>query len=175
MGRRLWAGAPAAPPRNADHDRLPIRPAFVVLVVAAGEQGHHAVVLVGAGLDDSREAIRPRPPELRPVILIVVGENADAWIGCDVGQAPQARGALGLVVHSTDDRITVDRERDRHQMRLTLRVDCGQPCHAGRRNERPGLGSVHYEPAARYSWITPVRWSSRASASGPGTGGTKST
>ena len=89
--------------------------------------------------DDAGGAISPHPPQLGPIrVVVVIDEQRDGGVRRDVRQATQRGRPLRLVVDRAVDRVTVEREDDRHDVRPARPVGRRQPGY-------PGLG----EPAAR--------------------------
>ncbi len=57
----------------------------------------------------------------------MIGDQGDPRVGRDVGQASEGRRPFGLVIHRGDDRVVLEREGHRHQVRLPGRVHGGEP------------------------------------------------
>ncbi len=81
---------------------------------------------------DPRQAVGARPPELRPVLVVVVGEHADARVGLDVHKPLQPGRPFALVIDGAIERVAVERETDRHEMGGSVRPQRGEVRHARR-------------------------------------------
>ena len=90
----------------------PGRRVLAVLRVLRGEQ------LEAWGSSTIRaRAAQPHPPEPRPVLVVVVDQHLDARIGLDVAQPLQAPGPLRLLVDRRVQRVALDHEADRDDVR----------------------------------------------------------
>ena len=82
-----------------------------------------------AVVDDAGPAVHPHPPELVPVVVVVIGEERDPRVLPDVAEPLQLHRRLRLVVDRDVDQVVIDRERDRHQIRLPVGPGRRQPRH----------------------------------------------
>jgi hypothetical protein len=100
---------------------------------------------VGVGLEDASLAVGAGPPELVPVVVVVVGEEGYPRVLADVAEPAEVGRGLGLVVDGDVDLVAVDPERDRHDVRLPVVAGRGEPGDAGP-GESPagfGVGKLH--------------------------------
>src|ERR1700740_2518367 len=67
---------PAGPRLDGHHDHRAVQDLTCVLWVLAPEQFPVRCVVLAGSLD-RRGAVRPRPPQLPPVVGILIGEEAD--------------------------------------------------------------------------------------------------
>ena len=78
-----------------------------------------------------RLAVGADPPELAPVLFVVIDEQGDVRVLADVADAAEVRRGLGLVVdRDVDPVVFVDCERDRDQVRAAAAVGRREPRHA---------------------------------------------
>lgn len=85
-----------------------------------------------------RDTVDPDPPQLSPVIGVVIDQQAHLWVSFDIGQPSQPLGGLGLGVYSGVDDLVAKRKHHRHQVRRAVRGDGAQPGY--RRMREAGLG-----------------------------------
>src|ERR1700682_429376 len=90
-----------------------------VLLVFVRKQLNGAFRLSAVG-DHARSAVGANPPELAPVVFVVVGENRDSGIGRDILQALEVRRLLWFRVDREVERISVDGKNNRHDVRPSL-------------------------------------------------------
>src|SRR5581483_3197778 len=146
-------GGPAADGGDVDgHDRTG-RGSGPVLGVLGTEHGDRRTVL-GPLDEDPRCTVEADPPQLRPVVLVVVDEQAHRRVDGDVLQPAQRRRPLGFVVdHGVGD-VAVDGEAARHEMRPPVGVHGRQPGHRrgrgqlleGRRYAHPPMVALETPP-----------------------------
>src|SRR5437763_516153 len=98
---RTWSSAPPS--------RISSAP---VLLVPADQQIYCALRF-GLVAEYSRRAFDPHPPELAPVLLVMVEQHGDRRVGRDVAQALKVGRALGLCVDREIDALPFDRKGDR--------------------------------------------------------------
>ena len=96
--------------------------------------------------DDARPAVDADPPELVPVVGVVVGQQRDPGVLPDVAEALQLRRRLRLVIDGDVDQVVIDGERDRHQIRLPVRARRRQPGHPRAGQPGPRLFLVQSHP-----------------------------
>ena len=72
--------------------------------------------------DDAGDPVDTDPPELRPVLVVVVEQNGDVWVGGDIAQALEVDRLLGLGVDGEVKSVFVDDEADRNRVRNAGRV-----------------------------------------------------
>ena len=106
--------------RDADDDEGAAEPRPLVGLVLRGER-LDAEVEVGAVVDDGRVSAQPHPPQLRPRLVVSVGEQRDARVAFDVREARKVAAALRLVVDGGIERVAFERERDRDEVRARRR------------------------------------------------------
>ena len=106
----------------------PLRRPLAVLRVLRAQELERALV----ALDDAGPAAQPHPPELRPVVVVVVDDDLDARVALDVGEAREPPRPLRLLVDGRVERVAVEREADGDDARRAVRPDRRQP--------RDGLG-----------------------------------
>jgi hypothetical protein len=70
------------------------------------------------------------PPQPPPILLVVVDQDRHVRAGARVLDSPQRPRALRLGVDGRVERVAVDGEHDRDEMRLPVRIGCRQPCDA---------------------------------------------
>src|ERR1700687_3984369 len=90
-----------------------------MLLVFVREQVDCALGLRAVG-DHARSAVGANPPELAPVVFVVVGENRDSGIGRDILQALEVRRFLWFRVDREVERVSVDGKNNRHDVRPPL-------------------------------------------------------
>jgi hypothetical protein len=77
---------------------------------------------------DLRNAVQAHPPQLRPVVVVVVDEQRGRRPLLQIAQALQLLAALGLVVDRCDNRVRLARRRSRATTcGGAVRPDRGQP------------------------------------------------
>src|SRR5215472_3298987 len=106
--------------------------------------------LVLAGTLDRCDAISPHPPQLIPVVGIVIDEQADARILLYVSEPAQVESRLRLVIDADDDPVrAVESKRARHNVRLAADIRCGQPKYRSSHEPVASLGDfqAHEEPS----------------------------
>jgi hypothetical protein len=91
-----------------------------VLGISVGQQVD-GMLRFGRVIDEARGAVDADPPELPPVIFVVVNEDGYRGIGRDVPQALEVGGALGLGVDRKVKSFAVGREGDRDNVRPSIR------------------------------------------------------
>ena len=88
-----------------------------------GEGGRQPLELLGRRLGLVGVAVHPHPPELRPVVVVVVDEQHGAVVGLEVAQPLEPRTRLRLHgVDRDDDLVAVDHEHHRHRVDATISV-----------------------------------------------------
>src|SRR5262249_30409129 len=131
LGRR-----PAPPAAHLDrHDRAGRR-CVAILRVLRRETGDRGGVL-SAAIDHSSGTVDPHPPQSRPVVVVVVDEQADVRVRAHVLESLQRTTALRFRVDRRHDRVAVQRK--------THRDDVGAPVVAHRR--QPGDARCAESPA----------------------------
>lgn len=71
----------------------------------------------------ARPPVNANPPELLPVVAVVVGEQCDPRILLDVAEPSQPRSCLRLMVNRRENQVALNSERDRHHMWVTVIPD----------------------------------------------------
>ena len=96
-------------------------------------------------------ASQPHPPQARPVLVPVVDHDLDARVRRDVRQPTQPPRPLRLLVDGRVERVALEREADRDDVRGPVRSDRGQPCDPLSRpvSHPPGAGTGRALPSAR--------------------------
>jgi probable F420-dependent oxidoreductase len=79
-----------------------------------------------AAVENTRVATEANPPEPRPVVLVVIDEDRDVGPPAGVLDPPQRARALRLRVDRRVERVAVEREHDRDEMRTAIVVDRGE-------------------------------------------------
>jgi hypothetical protein len=94
--------------------------------------GHHASI-----------AVHPNPPQPIPVVLVVIDKDRNPRVRHEVADAFEVGGPFGLGVDGEVERLLIEREGDRHYMRLSVNTDGGQSRNRRRRESAPHLTLVH--------------------------------
>jgi hypothetical protein len=116
---------PAAPPRHLYRDdraagRLP---GVLGVLIAQGGQGQgHLAWVVG----HPSAAVQPDPPQHRPVLAVLIDEQACAAGRPEVVEPAKLRASLGLVIDRGVDGVFVDREADRDEVRYSIGANGSQ-------------------------------------------------
>ncbi len=87
---------------------------------------------------DGGDPVGADPPQLRPILVVVVDEEAHLWVALDVGQAAQPLRGLRFGVHRGVDDPVVQCEHHRHQVWTSVGGGGGQSGY--RRLREAGLG-----------------------------------
>lgn len=95
-----------------------------------GDEARDRVVVIRSRMHDTCVAVGAHPPQLRPVVEVLVGKKAHRRMGGNVVEATQRVRPLGLRVHRCEDRVALDGEAHRHEMRTRAGVHGGEPCDA---------------------------------------------
>ena len=106
-----------------------------VLRVTGSERGDRAGGFVGVpcvGEQDLGAAAEHDPPELGPVIVVVVDQQRGLRVLFDVAEAADSGGGLGLLVDGDVGGGTAEGEDDGDQMRFSAGRGGGEMCAAGR-------------------------------------------
>jgi antitoxin SocA-like protein len=103
-----------------------------VLRVLLSQQHERALSLL-ALVEYAGAAAEADPPEAAPVFFVVVDKDRDVWPGAGVFDAPQLGRALRLAVDRGIERVAVEREHDRNQVRTAVWVRRRQPRDSRRR------------------------------------------
>src|ERR1700704_2390509 len=98
---------------------------------------------VGGLGHDSRTSVEPNPPELLPILLVVVDEDGDHGVVSDVSQAFEVGGPFGFGVDREVESLLVDSKADRHYVWPQVRARRRQTRDARRRDPAPHFGRVH--------------------------------
>ena len=99
---------------------------------------------------DCGNTVGADPPQLRPVIGVVVDQQAHLRVPLDVGEPAQPLGCLGFGVDGCIDDVVVQREHHRHQMRPAVEGGGGQPGYRCVREAGLGVEFDHIaEPRCR--------------------------
>src|SRR6202171_5757037 len=72
--------------------------------------------------DHARGAVGANPPELAPVVLVVVREDRDRRIGRDVLPALKVRRLLWFRIDRELERVFIDGENNRHDVWQSLLI-----------------------------------------------------
>src|ERR1700682_1481733 len=102
-----------------DRNDRTLRSFAPVLLVFVCKQLNGAFGLSAIG-DHARSAVGANPPELAPVVFVVVGENRDSGIGRDILQALEVRRLLWFRVDREVECVSVDGKNNRHDVRQRL-------------------------------------------------------
>ena len=86
---------------------------LAVLRVLRAQELERALVVV----DHAPASPEPHPPQLRPVVVVVVDDDLDARVALDVGEASELPRPLRLLVDGRIERVAVEREADRNDAR----------------------------------------------------------
>lgn len=78
-------------------------------------------------VEDTRVAAQSNPPEPTPVVLVVVDEDCHVRARTGVLDPPELRRPFRLAVDGGVDRVAVECEDDRDEVRPPVRVGCRQP------------------------------------------------
>lgn len=105
-----------------------------VLGVLGREQVDRVNSLDGIG-DDGGLAGGSNPPQVRPILLVVVEQELSGGVRLDVGQPLEKLSRFRLVVDRRIDQVTCDHEADRHQVRATGGGDGGETADASCRGK----------------------------------------
>src|ERR671934_2350969 len=89
-----------------------------------------------AGVEHARAAAQPNPPQPLPVLLVVVDEDRHIRTGAGVLDPAERPRALRLAVDRRVQRLAVEREDDRHEMRPPVGIGGRQPGYTCRRYAR---------------------------------------
>jgi molybdopterin-guanine dinucleotide biosynthesis protein A len=113
-----------------------------------------------AALDDPCLPVDPHPPQTIPVLVfVVVDDEGDVGVGADVLEADQIGRRLRLEIDDREELVTVDREAQWHDVRLTRCRDRGQSRDARAENVLPHLPFVH-----RFCSDLPTGWREKSAA-----------
>ena len=88
--------------------------------------------------DNLSAAVRAYPPELRPVLVVVISEQGDGGIRPDVAKALQIACCLGLLVDDEVNLGAAQGERADNDVRAAARVNGRQPSDSARSEPLPG-------------------------------------
>lgn len=91
-----------------------------------GDGGGGLLCVPGLGPPDFGGAAQEQPPELGPVVVVVVEQEGGAGVFLDVAEASEAEGLLGFFVDRDPDGVVVEREDDGHQVRIGVVGGGGQ-------------------------------------------------
>src|SRR5437763_1681177 len=123
---RRGAGSSAVPVRSRldSDENEQTRGRLVAVLRVLGLQQLERPLIV---LDDLRPAGETDPPQAPPVLVPVVDHDLDLRVRLDVGEPSQPARRLRLLVHSRDQRVAVEREADRDDVRPAVGADRGEP------------------------------------------------
>ena len=143
---------PALPPIGGDHHHRSGRRVGAVLPVLRLQRGNGAlaffVIRTGRGrVEHPRRTVDAYPPELAPVVCVVVDEQRDRSSGPDVREALERERRLGLAVDRRVDGVADEREATRHQMWTSVGPDRRQSGHP--RPTEPGAHLCRIHAAHR--------------------------
>src|SRR3984893_11704839 len=119
------SGLPGRPALHNDGDDGPVERNSLVLKVFLAKQGVAGGHLLAAVVD-RRYPVGAHPPQLRPIVVVVVDEHAHLRVGLDVGQPAKTLCGLTFGVDGGVHHVVVDREDDRDQVRCAVGPDRGK-------------------------------------------------
>jgi probable F420-dependent oxidoreductase len=111
---------------DVDREDRRARRHVAVLRVFGAEELDRAIRL-GAAVQHARTAIEPNPPELVPVVVVVVDQDGHIRVLANVLDPLQPRRALRLRIDGRVERVPVERVHDRHQVRAAVRAHGREP------------------------------------------------
>ena len=121
------SGRPPCPAADANGHDGARRCKPSVLGVPRHQLGKPVGCLIAA--QDRGRTVGPHPPQLRPVVLVVVDQQRAPGFGRDVGQPLQPHSALRLGVDRGVNGVTDQGKDHRHEMWLTIGADRREPRH----------------------------------------------
>src|SRR3954469_2897764 len=124
---------PARPSIGPDRDHRSARWIGLVLRVFGHQQLNSRQLLV----QHPRDAIHPDPPQMRPVLVVLIHHYGDPLVGGDVPQPPQGGRRLRLLVDRDEQFVAVHDVRHRYDVRPQVGADSRQPPHPGSRHPSP--------------------------------------
>jgi len=145
VGARSRSGRgarPLGPFLDRHRDHRPGRRPLAVLRVLGGEQLHGPAIV-----HDPRRSAQAHPPEPRPVVLVVVDQHLDPRVRLDVREPLQSARSFRLLVHGRVQRVALDREADRDDVRAAVGANGRQP-RDGRLLRRRQVRAGRASPAA---------------------------
>ena len=101
---------------DLDDDEGALRRPLTVLRVFRAQKLERAIV----ALDNAGPAAQPHPPELCPVVVVVVDDDLDARVALDVGEARKLTRVLRLLVDGGVERVALV-QRSRSERRAATR------------------------------------------------------
>ena len=105
-------------------------------------------MICGSMIDDIRVAVGAHPPQLRPVVVVVVGQQAAAGLVAQVGESLQALRSLRLLVDRRIHLVAVHSEHYGHGMRPTVRTNRDQAGDPRRGETLTSIGGIHVSTLA---------------------------
>lgn len=153
------AASARGPRRPAVHDDPDQRPRWRIdgiLRVLRAQCGQRLGRLLVVEGHDLRSSVGAHPPQGRPVVGVVVDQDADPWMGGDVGQTAQPGRRLRLAVHNAPQHVVGlvilvasdlrvvrwEDEDDRDEVGGSVGARRGQTRDAGSGETGSGPGSV---------------------------------
>jgi len=98
-----------------------------ILLVLRRQQLERVRTLVAA-VENACAAAHTNPPELPPVLLVVVDEDRHVGTCARVLDPAKRARSLRLLVDRRVERVALDYEHDRDEMRPPVGIRCRQPC-----------------------------------------------
>lgn len=119
---------PRSPGQFVDDDDRPLGSVVLVLAVFRDEGVGTDCAFGAARVDDAGVAVGADPPELGPVVGVVVDDEADGGVGANVIESLQFLGGFGFPVDGCVDAVAggCDGVDDGDQVWGAVRVDGGE-------------------------------------------------
>ena len=93
-----------------------------------GDQQVYGLLAVVGGFEDRGLAVDPYPPQLLPIVVVVLGQYGHLRIFGNILQSGQPGGRLGFVINCRIEVVAVDGEHDGHGVGPAVRPDRSEDC-----------------------------------------------
>jgi len=133
---------PGPPVLDVERQHRPRWRGFHVLSVLGGEKAQSPFSL-SALVEDPAPSVNPNPPQVGPVVLVMVDEERDGAIGPDVLEPTQIERRLGLGVDGRVHGAGMENEATRDDVRSTVGARRGQVPDPGVGQPSPSGVTIH--------------------------------
>src|ERR1035437_2222353 len=136
------ASRPNRPACDLEGDHRPWdRDGFILGVL--DRQGVLGALFFGCRSNDSRRTVKTHPPQMCPVLVIMVNEQTSRWIRLDVLKPAQLQSRLRLCIDGRVHDLIDKREANGDEMRPPVECDRAQPSYPSFMHPLLGKQEVH--------------------------------